>query len=160
MPAGSAKSWPLGPRRPCRPVAASTSCGVLVTDGPHVLLGHATRTPRWDIPKGLANPGEALATAAARELREETGLLAEPYALVPLGTYVYLRAKGLALFAWRVPTMPDPMALRCASMVSRPGQAPFPELDRFAILPWNEALERLGRNMARVLALVRPRLAP
>ena len=45
-------------------------------------------------------------------------------------------------------------------MVSRPGQAPFPELDRFAALPWNEALERVGRSMARVLALVRPQLAP
>ena len=144
----------------CGRVAAHTSCGVLVTDGPHVLLGHATRTPRWDIPKGLADPGEALATAAARELREETGLVAEPCALVPLGTHAYLRAKELALFAWRVPTMPDPTALHCASMVSRPGQAPFPELDRFAVLPWNEALERVGRNMARVLALVRAQLVP
>jgi hypothetical protein len=79
-------------------------------------------------------------------------LLAGPCALVPLGTHAYLRGKEPALFAWRVPTMPDPTALRCASMVSRPGQAPFPELDRFAVLPWNEALERVGRNMARVLA--------
>jgi len=108
----------------------------------------------------LADPGEALATAAARELREEMGLLAEPDVLVPLGIHAYLRGKELALFAWRVPAMPDPTALRCASMVSRPGQAPFPELDCFAVLPWSEALERVGRNMARVLASVRPRLAP
>ena len=56
--------------------------------------------------------------------------------------------------------MPDPAFLRCASMVLRPGQAPFPELDRFAVVPWDEALERVGRNMARVLASVRCRLAP
>ena len=141
-------------------MAARTSCGVLVTDGPHVLLGHATRTPRRDIPKGLADPGETPAAAAARELQEETGLLAASCALVPLGTHAYLPAKDLALFAWRVPAMPDPAALRCASMVSRPGQAPFPELDRFAVVPWNEALERVGRNMARVLASVRLWLAP
>ena len=108
----------------------------------------------------MANPGEALATAAARELREETGLPAEPDALAPLGIHAYPRGKDLALFAWRVPVMPDPTVLRCASMVSRPEQAPFPELDRFAVLTWDEALERVGRNMARVLASVRLRLAP
>ena len=80
--------------------------------------------------------------------------------MVPLGTHAYLPAKDLALFAWHVPAMPDPAALRCASMVSHPGQPPFSELDRFAVLRWHEALERVGRNMARVLALVRPRLAP
>ena len=40
------------------------------------------------------------------------------------------------------------------SMVIRPGQAPFPELDRFAILPWPEALTRVSQNLARVLAAV------
>ncbi len=37
----------------------AVSCGVLVTDGRSVVLGHATASPRWDIPKGLANAGEA-----------------------------------------------------------------------------------------------------
>jgi 8-oxo-dGTP pyrophosphatase MutT (NUDIX family) len=42
---------------------------VLVTDGVQVLLGHASCSPRWDIPKGLAHPGEPFVTAAVRELR-------------------------------------------------------------------------------------------
>lgn len=132
------------------------SCGVLVTDGTHLLIAHATRTPRWDIPKGLADPGEAPLAAALRELREETGLEAAPPDLVPLGTHPYLRNKHLVLFAWRVPAMPDPARLRCTAMVERPGQPPFPEMDRFAVLPWNAALARLVPAMARILATLRP----
>lgn len=131
------------------------SCGVLVTDGVGLLLGHATRTPRWDIPKGMPDPGEPHADAAARELREETGLVAGASELVPLGTHPYLRTKDLVLFAWRPPAMPDPAELRCTSMVHQPGQAPFPEMDRFAVLRWDEALERVTATMARVLAAVR-----
>ena len=132
------------------------SCGVLVTDGTHLLIAHATRTPRWDIPKGLADPGEDPAAAARRELREETGLEAPPSALVPCGTHPYLRNKDLALFAWRVPAMPDPATLRCTAMVERLGQPPFPEMDRFAVLPWDTALAHLVPAMARILATLRP----
>ncbi len=41
-----------------------TSCGVVVTDGVRLLLGHATRSPRWDIPKGVAEAGETHLAAA------------------------------------------------------------------------------------------------
>ena len=50
--------------------AKAVSCGVLVTDGERLLLGHATRSPRWDIPKGMAEPGESLRRSrAARAVR-------------------------------------------------------------------------------------------
>src|ERR1700682_2063842 len=95
-----------------RPMSAkTTSCGVIVTDGERLLLGHATRSPRWDIPKGGAEPGESLAAAACRELLEETGLAAPEAALIPLGVKAYLRNKDLALFAWVVPALPDPGSL-------------------------------------------------
>ena len=58
-----------------------TSCGVIVTDGALVLLGRFARRALWDIPKGVAEAGEEFAAAAARELREETGLVAWPDAL-------------------------------------------------------------------------------
>ncbi len=131
------------------------TCGVIVTDGAQILLGHATRSPRWDIPKGLAEPGEAPVEAAVRELREESGLEAPPDALRPLGVHRYLPGKDLALFVWRPVEMPDPGKLSCASVFTAPGGALLPEFDRFGLFAWNDAISRVGRNMAGVLAKMR-----
>jgi 8-oxo-dGTP pyrophosphatase MutT (NUDIX family) len=135
-------------------LARSISCGVIVTDGTHILLGHATRSPRWDIPKGLGEPGETPAEAASRELSEETGLEVAATDLVPLGVHAYLPAKDLALFGWRPPMMPMPDGLICTSTFVVNGVA-FPEFDRFGLFAWDDALRRVGKNMARVLAGVR-----
>lgn len=130
-----------------------TTCGVLVLDGENrLLIGQAPAAPRWDIPKGLAEPGETWPEAAARELREETGLVADPGALLPLGVHRYLPGKQLALFRWPVPEAPDPGTLRCASVFRARDGRLLPEFTRFAVLPWPEALARLGKNMARVLS--------
>jgi len=141
------------PRKPARP--HRTSCGVVVSDGPRVLLGHATRSVLWDIPKGVASSGEAFAEAAARELQEETGLIVAPAALADLGVHAYLRGKDLAVFAWRQEVMPDPATLRCTSFMRLPGGGWIPEFDRFAVLPWEEALGQVGKNLARVLGELR-----
>jgi 8-oxo-dGTP pyrophosphatase MutT (NUDIX family) len=132
-----------------------TSCGVIVTDGASILLGHATRSPRWDIPKGVAEPGERFAATAARELFEETGLSVAPEALADLGVHTYLRGKDLALFAWMPPQLPDPQSLVCTSHFALANGTLLPEFDRFGLFRWDEALIRVGKNMARVLALIR-----
>ena len=136
-------------------MAKRLSCGVLVTDGTRILLGHATRSPRWDIPKGLLEPGENPATAACRELNEETGLVARADDLAALGVHRYLPGKDLALFVWQRSELPDLALLRCASMVLLPDGTQFPEFDRFGMFPWAEALECLGKNMRRILEEVR-----
>ncbi len=123
---------------------------MLVTDGPRLLLGHATRSRRWDIPKGVAAIGETPAEAAARELEEETGLAVAPAALEDLGRHRYLPGKDLALFRWCPERMPDPAALVCRSTFVA-GNAVLPEFDRFGLFPWPEALARVGRNLARLL---------
>jgi len=129
-----------------------TSCGVIVTDGERILLGHATRSPRWDIPKGTAEPDENFADAAVRELREETGLAAPPDELVALGVHPYLRGKDLALFVWASQPLPNPRELSCNSHFSLPNGTLLPEFDRFELFPWDEALTRIGKNLARLLA--------
>ena len=128
------------------------SCGVIVTDGDRVLLGHATRSPRWDIPKGLAEHGETLADAASRELAEETGLDVAVDELRPLGVHPYLRDKDLALFVWRRAEIPSPDTLICHSTFMLPGGAVVPEFDRFGVFNWDEAFGKVGKNMARVLS--------
>lgn len=137
---------------------ARISCGVVMTDGRNLLLGHASRSPRWDIPKGLAEPGEDLLDAAIRELREETGLIAAAAELQSIGVHSYLRGKALALFTWRLPELPAPDSLQCSSFIERPGYARVPELDRFGIFPFETALTMTGKNLARVLNSVRSRI--
>jgi 8-oxo-dGTP pyrophosphatase MutT (NUDIX family) len=133
--------------------ANQTSCGVIVTDGERILLGHATRSPRWDIPKGIAEPGETFAAAAKRELYEETGLTAPESELKPLGVFPYRSGKDLALFIWNRAEMPDPSSLVCVSCFSWKG-AEFPEFDRFGLFSREEALARVGKGMAERLAAI------
>ena len=131
--------------------AKQTSCGVIVTDGERILLGHATRSPRWDIPKGIAEPGESLTAAARRELFEETGLDAPEAELRPLGVFPYRSGKDLALFCWVPTEMPEPARLACASCFEWQGSM-LPELDRFALFGHEEALARVGKSLAALLA--------
>ena len=131
-------------------VSTALTCGVLVTDGRRLLIGHATRSPRWDIPKGLAEPLEDAEAAARRELGEETGLTA-PDTLEPLGHFTYLPRKDLALFAWLAETLPDPETLVCRSTFMV-GAVTLPEFDRFSCPEWSDALPKLGKSMRAILA--------
>lgn len=59
-----------------------------------------TKTPRkrsravFALPKGLVDPGEKPQTAAVREVREETGIVAEPVTKLCDNKYVYVRTWG------------------------------------------------------------------
>ncbi|MBV8457134.1 MAG: NUDIX hydrolase [Acetobacteraceae bacterium] len=126
-----------------------------MTDGARLLLGHATGSSRWDIPKGMADPGEDWRVAAMRELKEETGLAVISTELVELGLLRYRPGKDLALFIWPVHRLPDPGELRCVSTFTTRYCAMLPEFDRFALVSWEEAPARVGKDMRRVLEQVR-----
>jgi putative (di)nucleoside polyphosphate hydrolase len=132
-----------------------TSCGVIVTDGRRLLLGHATHSPRWDIPKGIAEPGESFIAAAVRELDEETGLVVAADVLRDLGVHAYQSGKDLALFAWTPAEMPRPEQLVCRSMFALRFGTMVPELDKFGLFEWDVALEKVGKGLARLLAEMR-----
>ncbi len=130
------------------------SCGVIVTDGVRLLLGHATGSARWDIPKGLCEAGETEEAAARRELAEETGLVAPAGALVSLGRRPYRPGKDLAPFVWRVDALPEPGGLACRScFVDRRGRL-VPELDRFGLFAPEAAAVLVAKGLRPVLAEV------
>lgn len=59
--------------------------GVFVRHGDRILLVRSTYQSWWSLPSGRIDRGEVPIAAAARELREETGLDVAPTALTPLG---------------------------------------------------------------------------
>ncbi len=133
------------------------SCGTLVVDaGGRLLLGHVTHTPRWDIPKGLQEPGETPLAAAMRELWEEAGLAFLPAAFQDLGRFDYRRDKVLHLFRVDVgATLPDLGHLACTSTYPHHATgAPTPEMDGYRWATRDE-VERLcwPRMAARLLAI-------
>ena len=112
----------------------SVSCGTLVINSRReLLLGHVTHTPRWDIPKGVRDPGETALEAAMRELREEAGLVFEAARFRELGPFAYRRDKALHLFLVEAGAALDDLAqLRCESTFRhRVTGRPTPEMDGY-----------------------------
>ena len=127
------------------------SCGVLVMNADsQLLMGHATGAAHWDIPKGVAEPGEQALEAAVRELEEESGLIIAPERLHPVGRLAYRPGKELQLFAVLADGL-DPGACTCRSCFTDRRGRSRPELDRFAWVPFDEVQRRAAASMAAVL---------
>jgi hypothetical protein len=56
---------------------------------------------------------------------------------------------------WKPAQLPDPRRLSCTSRFALPNGTLLPEFDRFGLFAWEDALSRIGKNLARVLASVR-----
>jgi len=131
-----------------------TSCGVVLLNRRRLFVCRATGTARWDLPKGVADPGEAPRDTAVREAWEESGLMLEPGLLHDLGEFVYLPGKRLHLFAINAADDAfDTAQCRCRAWFEHPRTHRLtPEADAFAWQPIAEMPAWCGKYMTKVLS--------
>ena len=135
----------------------ATSCGVVLANRRgEVFACHTTGTARWDLPKGMADAGEAPRDAAVREAWEEAGLRLPAHRLVDLGRFDYLPAKRLHLFALRVADDAiDVSRCSCRSFFAHHRTGfDTPEADAWAWQPRADLASWCGKNMTRVLGAI------
>ncbi|RZA30277.1 MAG: NUDIX hydrolase [Lysobacteraceae bacterium] len=135
----------------------AVSCGTLVVDAQRrLLLCHVTGTGKWDIPKGMQDPGESALEAAMRELREETGLVFAQERFVEIGRIAYRPDKALHLF--RVDAgdaLPTLDHLACHSFFPHHVTGkPTPETDGFRWATRTEAARLCWPRMAERLMAI------
>lgn len=128
------------------------SCGVLYTDGTHILAIKPHGKPQsLDIPKGEIMRGETEAQAASRELYEETGLTIPSEDLHPLGLFGYNHYKDLSLFLYKVSkgNFPSPESLKCTSFFTNHYGKRVPEAVGFEIVELTD--DRFYRGLQPIL---------
>lgn len=128
------------------------SCGLLVQSPAGWFLAHATRTPRWDLPKGRIEPDETPLQAALRETLEETGLDLSYLQdrIQDLGRHHYIPKKDLHLFFAEVDEPFDLSKCHCTTHVENE-RGNYPETDRWEWVPIAEVRSRLGKGMIQYL---------
>jgi len=127
------------------------TCGVLITDGQQLLICHPTNSKFWDIPKGKRDGMELIGDTAVRELREETGIELASSDISYLRVWDYKPGKVMALFSYRTDHMPDPNSCVCVSTFEHNGRQ-IPEMDRWAVVSWPDAIARMNPDLARILS--------
>ena len=129
----------------CRFRYVKAAGGLVSTDDGDCLMIY--RGGRWDLPKGMVERGETLATAALREVAEETGVTACPSVRLVAKTYhIYDKYGGwhLKQTSW--------FAMRAQCIQPRPQTEE--EITEAVWVPGDVCLDRLSTSYAslRILA--------
>jgi len=114
----------------------------------------------WSIPKGEADPGEDLLSAARREFQEELGFSPDGEFL-PLGSVT--QKSGKIVHAWAIEGQWDPTLIKSNSFLMEwpphsGKQAEFPEVDRAQFFDIEEARRRINPAQAELLTRLQQHL--
>jgi predicted NUDIX family NTP pyrophosphohydrolase len=107
----------------------------------------------WSIPKGLADEAEHLLAAAKREFLEETGMAVDGEFL-DLGAHKQPSGKTIVAFACEGDFDPAALISNMFTMEWPPGSgktAEFPEVDKAAWLPIDEATGKINKGQAPII---------
>lgn len=109
----------------------------------------------WTIPKGEADPEEAMLDAARREFREELGVDAPEVEYAELGTFVYSSGKRVTVFvADGAEFTAEEFDFGTFELEWPPRSGrtrAFPEVDRVEWMPLPDARERLVKGQRPAL---------
>lgn len=118
----------------------------------------------WTIPKGLASGEEALFTCARREFEEETGLRPpdDTDAYTPLGAVTQSGGKTVHAWAfrgdWAHGRAPRSNTFTLEWPPHSGRSQSFPEIDRVAFFPYEQAVSRIVPAQRDLLDRLRARL--
>lgn len=127
------------------------TCGIFLICNDKLLIGHVTNTSNWSIPKGLIDEGETHIEAALRELKEETNIDAEHIKLIDTEAVVVpYKHKKKTLYAFVATTDVEHDAV-CHSMVIQEGKDPFPEIDMFEWVSFEDAMFKIHETQIQAL---------
>jgi predicted NUDIX family NTP pyrophosphohydrolase len=116
----------------------------------------------WFIPKGELHPEEDQLSAAKREFEEETGLLPEGGAFLPLGSVK--QKSGKVVWAWAFEGTCDPVTIKSNTFTMewppKSGkQRQFPEIDRAAFFTIEDAQRKIHPAEFEFLARLQKHLS-
>lgn len=115
-----------------------TTCGAaVITSDFMVLVGRATNSNNWSIPKGLNEEGEELVETALRELKEETGLIFTQENLKYCGNRIYKNNKKQLEMFYIIVDKIDVKEIKCESYFDYKGKM-LPELCEFRLIKLND----------------------
>lgn len=147
---------PLSRTYPARPWVG---VGVIVWRGGRVLLIRRARAPRlgqWSLPGGAQEVGETVFQAAAREVREETGLTVRPTGVVTVVDAITRDGDGRVEYHYTLVEVSAEWEAGEAACADDALDARWATVDEAAsLVPWDET-ERVIRLAAGMRGTVSP----